>query len=111
MSLPRSSSQVSQAPGAVANFTFANVAFTPVTTLATVVTTLNLPRSFKPQKPIQVVLGNVGSGLTVGNPYVTGNAPSCSSCSPSNYVLNIPITNATAGTLTPTTQTVRVIQD
>lgn len=111
MSLPRSSAQVSQAPGAVANFTFANVTFTAVTNGTTAVTQLNMPRSFKPQKPIQVVLGALQSGLSIGNPYVTGNSPSCSSCSPANYVLNIPITNSSAAPITPTAQTVRVIQD
>jgi hypothetical protein len=82
-----------------------------VTTLATVETVLNLPRSFRPQKAIQVLVGPLGSGLTMGQPYVSGNAPSCSGCSPNTYQLHIPITNTTAGSLTPTAQTIRVVQD
>lgn len=112
MALPRSTAQTAVATSAVANFTFANVTFTPVTTLATVETVLNLPRTFKPQKAVQVSFsGAFQSGLVVGQAYVAGNAPSCSGCSPNTYQLHIPIYNGTAGTLTPTAQTIRVTQD
>jgi len=111
MAIPRSTANSAPAPSAVANFTFANVTFTAVTTLATVETVLNLPRTFKPQKAIQVVIQGLGTGLTMGSCYVAGNAPSCSGCSPNTYQLHIPITNTTAGTLTPTAQKIFVTQD
>jgi len=111
MAIPRSTANSAPAPSAVANFTFANVTFTAVGAGATVSTVLNLPRSFKPQKAVQVVIAGLQSGLTVGQAWVSGNAPSCSGCSPANYQLNIPISNATAGTLTPTAQKIFVTQD
>lgn len=111
MSLPRSTAQTAIAPSSVANFTFANVVFTAVGAGVTVETVLNVPRSFKPQKPVQVVMGALQSGLVVGQPYVAGNAPSCSGCSPNTYQLHIPITNITGGSLTPTTQKITVNQD
>lgn len=108
---PRTTAWSAPAPSAVCNFTYANVTFTAVGAGATVLTTLNLPRTFKPQKAIQVVIGALQSGLSVGQPYVTGNAPSCSACSPANYVINIPITNSSGSSITPTAQTIRVVQD
>lgn len=109
MALPRSTAQSSFAPGAVANMTFANVTFTAVTAAATVATVLSVPRTFKPQRVTAVVFTTpLQSGLVAGTPYITGNAPSDGGA---NYSVNIPITNATAGTLTPTAQTIRVFQD
>lgn len=111
MSIPRSSAQSAPAPSAVANFTYANVTFLAVGAGATVNTVLALPRTFKPQKAIQVVVAGLQSGLSVGSCYVSGNSPSCSSCTPNYYQLNIPITNSTAGSLTPTAQKIFVTQD
>lgn len=104
MSLPRSTAQVSQAPSAVANFTFANVTFSSVPASSTSVTTLTLPRSFKPQKGVYVVPSAAfQTGITMGTPYVTGNAPT--------YSINIPFSNQTVGALVPTAQAIRVVQD
>jgi hypothetical protein len=104
MALPRSSAQAAQAPSAVANFTFANVTFASVPLNSTSVTTLALPRSFKPQKGVYVVPSAAfQAGITMGTPYVTGNTPS--------YILNIPFSNNTAGALVPTSQAIRVVQD
>jgi hypothetical protein len=104
MALPRSSAQAAQAPSAVANFTLANVTFTSVPANTTAVTVLALPRSFKPQKGVYVV-PSVGFqlGISMGQPFVTGNSP--------NYSLNLPFSNNTAGALVPTAQVIRVVQD
>lgn len=109
MALPRSTAQAAQAPTAVANFTFANVTFTSVPANSTSVTVLALPRSFKPQKGVYVVPSAAfQAGITMGTPYVTGNAPSDGGA---NYSVNIPFSNNTVGPLVPTAQVIRVVQD
>jgi hypothetical protein len=109
MPIPRSTGNASFAPGAVANFTFAAVTFTAITTGTTVVTQLTVPRSFKIQRVTSVVFATQPqAGLVIGTPFVTGNEPSDPS---QNMILNIPITNATTGTLTPTSSKIFVTQD
>lgn len=109
MALPRSTAQVAVAPSAVANFTFANVVFTSVPANSTAVTVLALPRSFRPQKGVYVVPSAAfQAGITMGTPYVTGNAPSDGGA---NYSVNIPFSNNTIGALVPTSQAIRVVQD
>jgi hypothetical protein len=112
MSLPRSTGLTAAPYSAVANFTFANATFVSVPANSTAVSTFNLPRSFKIQKAVQVVVtGAFQTGITMGQAWISGNAPSCGSCSPPNYVINIPFINSTAGALVPTTMTFRVVQD
>lgn len=110
MALPRSTAQSSFAPGAVANWTFTNVTFSSVGAGTTVVTQISVPRSFKPQRVTSVVFTTpaLGTGLVVGTPYISGNAPSDPG---QQYFVNIPISNVTASPITPTAGTIRVFQD
>lgn len=111
MALPRSTGQTAAPYSAVCNFTFANVTFTSVPAGSSAVTSLALPRSFKPQKAVQVVvMGTFQPGILMGNAWISGNSPT-SGATPAFYSINLPFSNSTAGALVPTSQTVRVIQD
>lgn len=108
MAIPRSTNPSTFAPGAGRRPLNADT-FTSIAAGATTVFTFALPRQFKPQKPVSVVFpSGLQAGLNVGAVYITGNAPSDGGA---NYVLNVPITNSTAGALTPTSQSLTFVQD
>ena len=101
MAIPRSGALTSQTPAAQVR-TSANITFTSIAAAATTNFTVALPRTFKPNRPIEVVFPNgLQNGLVVGNVTVTGNSPS-SGASVKGYTLNIPITNTSAAAITPT---------
>lgn len=101
MAIPRSAATVANAPSASVR-TSANLTVSAIAAGATTVFTLPLPRSFKPNKPVDVVFpSGLQSGLVVGNCTITGNSPSTGATT-KGYTLNIPITNTTASSATPT---------
>jgi hypothetical protein len=85
--------------------------FTSIAAGATTVFTFAVPRSFDPHNPISVI-SPVGfqAGINIGQPWITGNSPS-TGASVKGYTLNLPITNSTAGALTPTSQKLSFVQD
>jgi hypothetical protein len=109
---PRSTNRISIAPSAgrrpLSADTIGSIAADTSVTVQ-----LALPRSFKPNRPVEVVLesGALGAGVALGEVWVSGNAPSCSGCSPNHYVLNLQIINSTAAPIVPTPQIVDVIQN
>lgn len=109
---PRSTNRMSIAPKAgrrpLAADTIGSIAASSTTVL-----TLALPRSFKPNYPVEVVVegGALGAGVAIGEVWVSGNAPSCSSCSPNHYQVNINISNSTASPVVPTAQIISVYQN
>lgn len=110
MSLPRSVAQAVFAPSAVRN-PAANDTFTSIAAAATTIFTFALPRGFRPQKPVSLVFPvGLQSGLNVGQSYITGNN-AMTGAATKGYTLNVPITNTSAGALTPTAQKVSIIQD
>lgn len=110
MALPRTSVQQTFS-AAAGRIPAANDTFTAITTGTTTVFTFALPRSFKPQRPTRVLFpAGLQAGLSVGPPTVTGNSPS-TGASVKGYTLNLPISNNSGGTLTPTAQKITVIQD
>jgi hypothetical protein len=110
MSLPRSVAQATFAPAAVRN-PAANDTFTSIAAAATTVFTFALPRSFRPQKAVYCVFpSGLQPGLQVGQVYITGNNPMTGAAT-KGYTLNVPISNTSAGALTPTAQKVTILQD
>jgi hypothetical protein len=108
---PRSTNRRSNAPKAGRRPLAADT-IGAISANSTTVVTLALPRSFKPNYPVEVVVegGALGTGVSLGEVWVSGNAPSCSSCSPNHYQLNINISNSTASPVTPTAQILSVYQ-
>ena len=108
MAYPRSTARVANAPAAYFQ-TSETEAWSAIGAGATVNFTFQVPRMFKPFKPVDIiVLSGIQNGLIIGYAIVTGNAPS----DPGGYyTLNIPITNTTAGSLTPTGTVLIAIQE
>lgn len=109
MAIPRSGALTALTASAQVR-TSAVLTVSPIAAGATTVFTQALPRTFQPNQPVDVIFPNgLQAGLVVGNVSVTGNSPT-SGATVHAYTANIPITNTTAGALTPTAGPVYITQ-
>jgi hypothetical protein len=110
---PRSTNRRANAPKAgMRPLSTSTVTIGTVTANTCTTVTIALPRSFKPNYPLEVVFEtqDLDSGLSVGSARVSGNAPSCSGCSPNHYQATIEICNVTTSNIAATAQLISLYQ-
>lgn len=110
MAIPRSTALTAFSLNASAR-TSANLTVSSIAAGATTVFTQAVPRGFQPNSVVKAVFPNgLQAGLVVGNISITGNSPS-TGAAVKGYTANIPVTNTTAGALTPTAGPIYITQD
>lgn len=110
MAIPRSTALTAVALNSVCR-TSANLTVSSIAAGATTTFTQAVPRGFQPNAVVKAMFPNgLQAGLIVGTIFITGNSPSTGAAT-KGYTANIPITNTTAGALTPTAGPIFLTQD